>query len=177
MVHSKSQRRLCAANTSDLNPTALPRVRSSEGGFEPSASTESFEALRAHTSTLGSMPLRVVGGLGAGGYACVVKAVHTETGEAFALKVIAKGACKKKRDRVRLQTEVEAMTEVGACPYLAKLHLAFESESALFLVCDLVGGGDLFGHLIDRIERTGRGFTEAEGRAVLAEVVLGVEHM
>ena len=39
-----------------------------------------------------------------------------------------------------------------------------------------MGGGDLFFHLTRRVD-TGAGFTEDEARVLLAEIVLGLEHM
>ena len=42
---------------------------------------------------------------------------------------------------------------------------------------DLCSGGDLFFHLVQRIKATDAGFEESEAKTLLAEIVLGLEHM
>ena len=123
-----------------------------------------------------TLPLRVVGGLGAGGYAVVVKA-ELETGVVYAMKVLAKHKDATRRDKDRLKVELRVMTEVPPSPFLQRCHMAFESTSDLFFVVDFVAGGDLFSHLIARIKRHGTGFSEPEARVLLAEICVGLEHM
>jgi len=69
------------------------------------------------------------------------------------------------------------MTQVPPSPFLQQCHLAFESPTDLFFVLDLASGGDLFFHLIARIQATGGGFAEDESRRQLAEVVVGLAHL
>jgi serine/threonine protein kinase len=47
----------------------------------------------------------------------------------------------------------------------------------LFFVTDYLPGGDLFFHLSQRVKQSRPGFAEAEAKVLLAEVVLGLEHL
>lgn len=69
------------------------------------------------------------------------------------------------------------MTHMPPSPFLQRCHLGFESSTDLFFVLDLASGGDLFYHLIARIRRSGGGFSDAESRRLLAEVVVGLAHL
>jgi protein-serine/threonine kinase len=62
---------------------------------------------------------------------------------------------------------------------LQRCHAAFESKIALFFVTDYQCGGDIFYHLSARSKAAAgkQGFLESEARILLAEVVLGIEHM
>ena len=95
----------------------------------------------------GRTPFVVTGGLGHGGYAAVVRARHTGTGEEYALKVVSKKVGAKTKDRKRLALELKIMSELPANPYLVRCHAAFESASDIYFVLDLFTGGDLFFHL------------------------------
>mmetsp|Transcript_25859 Transcript_25859/g.57953 ORF Transcript_25859/g.57953 Transcript_25859/m.57953 type:complete len:540 (-) Transcript_25859:254-1873(-) len=127
--------------------------------------------------TDGQAPLRVTGGLGRGGYAVVVRAEHTQTGEEYALKVVSKARLTRPRDRKRLGTELKVMTQLPPSPFVQRCHMAFESSTHVFFALDLVAGGDLFFHLIRRIMSKNWGFVEDEARVLLSEVVVALEHM
>ena len=62
------------------------------------------------------------------------------------------------------------MTELPPSPFLQRCYMAFESDSQLFFVLDLVGGGDLFYHLVQKISEHGWGFPEDQARVLLPEV-------
>ena len=116
----------------------------------------------------GRARLVVTGGLGSGGYACVVKAQLLlradsgdenggatddnssgllATGKACALKVVGKAGLRRSKDRKRLALELRLLTELPPCPFLARCRAAFESARDVFFVMDLLEGGDLFFHL------------------------------
>lgn len=121
--------------------------------------------------------LRVVTGLGQGGYGCVVQVVHEKTGGMFAMKSISKARLTRTRDRRRLALELKLMTEIPKSPFLNTCQAAFETTSEIFFVLDLVSGGDLFYHLAQRFNTTNSGFTEDEARVILAELVCGLQHL
>ena len=121
--------------------------------------------------------LRVVSGLGQGGYGCVVQVVHEETDGMFAMKSISKARLTRSRDRRRLALELKLMTEIPKSPFLNTCQAAFETTSEIFFVLDLVSGGDLFYHLAQRFNMTNSGFTEGEARVILAELVCGLQHL
>ena len=97
------------------------------------------------------MPYVVTGGLGTGSKACVMRVVHRETREPFAMKVHSKAALRTStKDRQRLARELRIMTDMPACPFLINCHAAFETETDVFFVIDLVEGGDLFYHMANK---------------------------
>lgn len=103
-----------------------------------------------------------------------------------------------------MKLELKVMTDVEPSPFLQRCHMAFESKNDIFFVVssprnyialakvsekryiklmrtsfqvDFFSGGDLFGHLVQRVQKSKSGFTEAEARTLLAEVVLGLHHL
>jgi serine/threonine protein kinase len=120
-------------------------------------------------------PYRVIDGLGQGGYGVVIKVAHEENGIEYAVKVISKSLSSKEHQEQH-KTELKVMSQIESSPFIQRCFAAFESDSSIFFVLEFIEGGDLFHYLVDRINRTGGGFQEAEARAILAEVVLGVEH-
>jgi serine/threonine protein kinase len=120
-------------------------------------------------------PYRVIDGLGQGGYGVVIKVAHEENGIEYAVKVISKSLSSKEHQEQH-KNELKVMSEIAPSPFIQRCFAAFESDSNIFFVLELIEGGDLFHYLVDRINLTGGGFQEAEARAILAEVVLGIEH-
>ena len=118
----------------------------------------------------------VTGGLGLGGCAVVVRAEHKHTGRNFALKVISKSKVRKSQEVQGLAVEVEILTKVLS-PYLLKGYETVQNAHEVFLVMELVEGGDLFHHLVRRVNEKGSGFSEKEARVILAEIVLALEAM
>jgi len=119
----------------------------------------------------------VIDGVGGGGYASVLLSCHVSTKRIFAMKFIPKRRVSKVRDRYRLQRELFVLTGLPKSPFLLSASAAFESKTALFIVTDFLPGGDLFFHLSQRLKQGKHGFSEDEARVLLAEVVLGLEHM
>lgn len=129
-----------------------------------------------NSASLKSAPYSVVDGLGKGAFATVVEVVDT-SGVHFAMKVINKARVSKLKEQERLRIELEIMTSMAPSPFLQRCHSAFESNNAVFFVLDLLGGGDLYTHLLKRLHSSGKGFTEDEGSVLLSEMVLGLEHL
>ena len=107
----------------------------------------------------------------------VMKAKHEKTGLEYALKVMAKSRLTKRRDRKQLAIELKLMAKMPQSPFLAACRLAFETSEEVFMVLDLVEGGDLFFHLVGRIKATNWGFPEKEVRVLLTEIILGLRHL
>jgi serine/threonine protein kinase len=122
----------------------------------------------------------VIEGLGRGGYSTVVKAQHVLTRKCYAMKVIPKNVSdnplRRENHKAQIKFELEVMTEVVSSPFLQKCKYAFESSNSVFFVLDLNTGGDLFYHLVRRIE-SGNRFSENECRVLLAEIFLALEHL
>eukprot|EP00615_Pteridomonas_danica_P004464 CAMPEP_0114348636 /NCGR_PEP_ID=MMETSP0101-20121206/14861_1 /TAXON_ID=38822 ORGANISM="Pteridomonas danica, Strain PT" /NCGR_SAMPLE_ID=MMETSP0101 /ASSEMBLY_ACC=CAM_ASM_000211 /LENGTH=446 /DNA_ID=CAMNT_0001486669 /DNA_START=170 /DNA_END=1510 /DNA_ORIENTATION=- len=147
-------------------------------GLPCCGSTEDFNSLCFEIENE-CPPLVVVQGLGSGGYATVVEAVHNvgAASRSFALKVVAKSKLRKVQDRERLKLELLVMTETSPSAFVSRCYMAFESVTNVFFVTDHLKGGDLFYHLINQIEKTGEGFTESQAQTLLAEIAIGIMHL
>ena len=132
----------------------------------------------ADRGTVTGGSLIVIGGLGQGSFADVVKVRNLETDKVYAMKVIAKKIVVSQKARERLSMELCAMTKMPRSPFLQRCYGAFESATNIFFVVDLNSGGDLFFHLSSRFsEKHGWHLSENEGRVILAELALAIEHM
>eukprot|EP00613_Pedinella_sp_CCMP2098_P027972 CAMPEP_0171718258 /NCGR_PEP_ID=MMETSP0991-20121206/20514_1 /TAXON_ID=483369 /ORGANISM="non described non described, Strain CCMP2098" /LENGTH=430 /DNA_ID=CAMNT_0012309617 /DNA_START=245 /DNA_END=1537 /DNA_ORIENTATION=- len=119
--------------------------------------------------------LRVVEGLGVGGYGVVVLAEHGD--HRYAMKCVCKQRSSQAQDKKHLRRELQTLTELQESPFLMRCHLAFESSSTVFFLTDLISGGDLFFHL-DFVSMAGNdGFSESVARILIAETAAGLCHM
>eukprot|EP01006_Ploeotia_vitrea_P063209 TRINITY_DN85125_c0_g1_i1.p1 TRINITY_DN85125_c0_g1~~TRINITY_DN85125_c0_g1_i1.p1 ORF type:complete len:462 (-),score=44.69 TRINITY_DN85125_c0_g1_i1:214-1599(-) len=114
----------------------------------------------------------VVGHLGSGAFAEVKKVKRTLTQEYYAMKVIT-------REKVletgldQITAEVESLSRVK-CPYIVKLSWAFDSGDYVYLILEIVAGGELFEHL----QRAAVGFfCEDVVRFLGAELLLAIEEV
>jgi len=155
---------------------------SSNEVLSPGASIDGSRSVEETTTTSTDVTDYIItGGLGQGGYACVVKAENTKTGKEYALKVLSKRACPNNKDRRRLKRELMIMSELPSCPHLMRCHTAFETANDVFFVLDLLTGGDLFYHLAlvqeSNPSASVTGFPENQARIMLSEVVLALKHL
>jgi serine/threonine protein kinase len=107
--------------------------------------------------------------LGKGAQAVVYLAEHKRfPGELFAVK---------KMDKLRsprhfVEAEVEGMRRVRGHEHVVSLHEVYDSPTHLYLVMELLSGGELFDRLIDK-----GAYSEEEAREALRSCVLAVHHM
>ncbi|KAJ8029482.1 Calcium/calmodulin-dependent protein kinase type IV [Holothuria leucospilota] len=97
--------------------------------------------------------------LGRGATSVVKKCVQVGTERPFAVKVI-----KKSVDQKVVRSEVAILLRLNH-PNVIKLHEIFESETELFLVLELVTGGELF----ERIVAKGS-YTERDAASVVRQI-------
>ncbi len=106
--------------------------------------------------------------LGEGSFAVVRQATDKATKRKYAVKQISK----KLSDAWSLKNEVDVMREIGEHVNLVSLRGVFDSEETLYLVMDLVEGGELFDRIIDEGE-----LSEREASRLFREAVQGINHM
>ena len=94
--------------------------------------------------------------LGRGAFSVVKRAVHKKTGEEYAVKIVLKKKAAEKKDMI--ETEVAIFKQVDH-KNVIKLHELFESKERLFLVTELVTGGELFDQILEK-----GSYTEKESR-------------
>ncbi|GFT18293.1 ribosomal protein S6 kinase alpha-3 [Trichonephila clavipes] len=98
--------------------------------------------------------------LGFGSYSVVRKCFHIASGKAFAVKILKTGVhdCSE---------EIEILSRHGKHPNIVTLYEAFQDDEYIYLVMELLQGGEL----LDRIQKY-ESFSEREASAIL-EVIMG----
>merc|ERR1712137_386300 len=106
--------------------------------------------------------------LGSGAFATVYRVEHRETGAVYAAKVIDK---KVTADDDRIAEELAILEKVRH-PYVIELVEVFETQEHLYVITELVTGGELF----DRIVQKGT-FTERDAADLIRKVVEGLAYL
>jgi len=85
---------------------------------------------------------KIEGVIGKGSFATVRKGKHRSTGERVAIKIISKRKLTPE-DKIALQNEIDIMKQVDH-PNIVKLHNVFEDDKYLYIIMELLKGGELF---------------------------------
>ena len=91
------------------------------------------------------------------------------TGKLYALKVMNKKRIKIKKSETLILNEKKALARVNS-PFVVNLIYSFHSKTDVFLILDLLTGGDLSFHLMQR-----RRFPKEEAQYYAARVMLGLQ--
>ncbi|KAH0539282.1 ribosomal protein S6 kinase 2 beta [Cotesia glomerata] len=103
--------------------------------------------------------------IGNGSYSTVYRAVHKITKIEYAVKVIEK----IKRDPTE---EIEILLRYGRHPHIVSLRAVHEDERRVYLVLELLRGGELLNRLIQR-----RNFSEREAAEVIYTITSVVNYL
>lgn len=103
--------------------------------------------------------------LGKGAFSTVRAAVNKKTGEKVAVKIVQKKFIKKDL----IDREIDVMRSIDPHPSLLKLYETFDTERNLYLVLELVEGGELFERILQKGE-----YTEKDAARVVEQVLEGV---
>jgi len=107
-----------------------------------------------------------------GSFSVVYKGKNKNTGEEVAIKVITKKDINTdKKSAKRLQTEVDILTKVKH-PNIVALKDLFDEPENLYMVMQLVTGGELF----DKIVKKGQ-YSEKDACAVLVKIVEAIYYL
>jgi len=109
--------------------------------------------------------------LGKGAFSVVFLAVNKKTGEKVAVKTIDKKAASTVQDQNRLKTEVEILKKVSH-PNIVCLKDMFETSEKLYLIMELVTGGELF----DKIVEKGQ-YSEKDASVIVKNLISAVEYL
>ena len=122
------------------------------------------------TLTTSAYPHRLItyNNLGRGGFGLVNACKRCSTGRLYAMKTLSKRRIKMKKAEALCMNERNILAIVQS-PYVVCLKYAFTTVSEVFLVLDLMTGGDLGYHL----SRKGR-FLEKEACYYAARTLLGI---
>lgn len=101
--------------------------------------------------------------LGKGKFAEVKRAIDKKTKEPFAVKVITKDKIKS-ADQSKLKTEIDIMKKVSH-PNCVSFTEVYESRTKLYIIMELVTGGELFDRIIEKEH-----YSEKEAAACFQQV-------
>lgn len=109
--------------------------------------------------------------IGDGNFAVVKECVSRDTNETLALKIIDKKKTIGAKETKMIENEVKTMRAIKHANCVA-LYDVIDTEEHLYLVMELVTGGDLF----DRIIQKGR-YPEAEAAGIVSNMATALAHM
>jgi len=107
--------------------------------------------------------------LGSGAFAIVHKVQHKESKKVYAAKMI----CKKNvtSDTERLAIELEVLQRVNH-PNIIHLEEVFETEDMLYIVTEIVTGGELFDRIVSR-----GSYTESDAANLVRKVIEALAYL
>eukprot|EP01095_Lingulamoeba_sp_RSL-Kostka_P008128 TRINITY_DN266_c0_g2_i1.p1 TRINITY_DN266_c0_g2~~TRINITY_DN266_c0_g2_i1.p1 ORF type:complete len:205 (-),score=68.11 TRINITY_DN266_c0_g2_i1:426-1040(-) len=105
--------------------------------------------------------------IGRGEFSVVIRAVHKETNEEWAIKCIEKYQV----DTSRLDSEVNILTQVDH-PHIIQLEEVIDSDETLYLIMEMVTGGELF----DKITQIGC-YSEQTAAKLVYNIVDAVKYL
>jgi len=108
--------------------------------------------------------------LGRGAFSIVYLGVNKSTGGKFAIKVINKKDLGKDYEK-NLKMEVDILKKVNH-PNIIALKELFDTPEKLYLVMELVTGGELFDKIVEK-----GSYTEAEASQLVRKIVSAVEYL
>lgn len=112
--------------------------------------------------------LRAIG-KGSFGKVCIVQ--KRDSGILYAMKYVSRVACESRGALGGVIKEVDLLSSLEH-PFLVNLWFSFQDEEDLFMVCDLLTGGDLRYHLQQRIE-----FCEESVALLICELGSALEYL
>lgn len=120
---------------------------------------------------LSQQDFRIIKVIGKGSFGKVLLVSKKDTGALYAMKVLKKEALIK-RNQVQHTRAERRILRTCDCPFIVKMHYAFQTAEKLYLVLDYLPGGELFYHL-----KRERRFVEERVKLYAAELVLALEHL
>ena len=149
----------------DLKLDAFPRFKHSEF-YRRYIRTKAIEAHKVAVRDFTTFRV-----LGRGGFGAVHACRKKNSGTIYAMKAINKKLVKVKAALDNVLEERNVLTRTTS-PFVTNLKYALQDDESLYLVMDLMLGGDLKFHLI-----SAQRFTEKRARFYAAQVLLGLEHI
>jgi len=113
----------------------------------------------------------IKGEIGKGAFSIVYSAQNKKTGEKVAVKVIDKKSASTPQDQQRLKTEVEILKKIKHANVVC-LKDMFETPEKLYLIMELVTGGELF----DKIVEKGQ-YSERDASIIVKNLLSAVEYL
>lgn len=108
--------------------------------------------------------------IGKGGFGEVRKAIHLATNEIRAIKIIYKKGCSRQEEE-RMFNEIKILCKLDH-PNIVRIYEYFHDEKNIFIVMELITGGELF----DRIISAGH-FSERKAAEIFHQILSAVNYI
>jgi serine/threonine protein kinase len=109
--------------------------------------------------------------IGKGGFGKVWKVVLKKTNELYALKEMSKAKIIDKKSEKAIKYERDLLVKIKH-PFIVNMHFAFQDKEYLYIVMDLLTGGDLRYHVSKN-----KKFNEEQTKFFLCCLILGLEFL
>jgi calcium/calmodulin-dependent protein kinase I len=107
--------------------------------------------------------------LGTGAFSEVRLGTDRKTGKQYAIKIVDRSKCKGKEDMI--DTEVRILTRIDH-PNIVKLYEKFEFDNKIYLIMELVTGGELFDEIVSR-----GSFPERDAARVVERILEAIQYL
>jgi len=108
--------------------------------------------------------------LGQGRFAVVKKAIHRASQSKVAVKIISKDKCKVE-DKAKLHREIDILKRIRH-PNCIQFHDVYETVSHVYIVMELVTGGELFDRIVAKDH-----YSETEAASVFVQMIGAIEYI
>ena len=108
--------------------------------------------------------------IGRGGFGKVWKVCHKQTKTLYAMKEMSKCKIIDKKSDKSVKSERDLLSKLNH-PFIINMHFSFQDSDNLYLVMDLLTGGDLRYHICKK-----RYFTEEQSKFFISCIILGLEY-
>ncbi|CAD8043778.1 unnamed protein product [Paramecium primaurelia] len=109
--------------------------------------------------------------LGFGTFGKVKMAIHEQSGEKVAIKILEKDRIVETADVERVQREIHILKLVRH-PHIIQLYEIIETPKHIFLVMEMVNGGELFDYIVKNTK-----LEEVEACKLFQELIAGIEYL
>eukprot|EP01118_Nematostelium_gracile_P002318 TRINITY_DN1254_c0_g1_i3.p1 TRINITY_DN1254_c0_g1~~TRINITY_DN1254_c0_g1_i3.p1 ORF type:complete len:304 (-),score=59.35 TRINITY_DN1254_c0_g1_i3:174-1085(-) len=109
--------------------------------------------------------------IGEGTFSSVVRGVHNETSQKFAIKIIDKANIETDKQKWRLRNEIDLHRKCKH-PFIAHFIEYYESDIDVCIVMELCEGGELFNRIVEK-----GSFTEKEASRTLRQITTAVQYL
>jgi serine/threonine protein kinase len=112
--------------------------------------------------------------IGRGGFGKVWRVVHKKYKSVFALKEMSKAKVIDKRSEKSIKAERDLLSQLRH-PFIVNMYYAFQDNHNLYLVMDLLTGGDMRYHL-SKMNHNKKHFTEEQAKFFVACIILALDY-